>query len=141
MAQNGARTRSHAGHAADTRVFAPFPNTCRYSDCMAGPSPYKRGSFGEVFAVFREPIYVVCYTCKRYIVLSIREHGDRDSRKTTFSCCVCGGEGRTTSEKPVSAYREDARANAARHPKAIARLTGRPARGSLAFRLRERSRR
>lgn len=99
---------------------------------MAGPNPYKLHSFAE-WDWLVGCIYVVCYNCRRYVVLSIRDHGDRDSRRTTFSCCVCGAAGRTTAEKPHESYREDARANPRRHPRAISRITGRPERPSRAL--------
>ena len=48
---------------------------------MAGPSPHKYGSFAEMAAIYRESIYVVCYGCQRYIIVSIRQHGDREGAR------------------------------------------------------------
>jgi hypothetical protein len=108
---------------------------------MVGPSPHGYASFAALRAVYGEAIYIVCYACRRYARLSFREHGERDYRRTTFSCCLCGGAGVMTSEKPLEHIREDTRSQAKRHPKATARLTGRPVRPSAAFRLRERPQR
>jgi hypothetical protein len=70
-----------------------------------------------------------------------RQHAERDYRKTTFSCCLCGGQGVMTSETPLEHIREDTRTDPQRQPKATARLIGRPVRPSVAFRVREQPRR
>jgi hypothetical protein len=108
---------------------------------VVGPSPYPYASFAALRVVYGEAIFIVCYACHRYALFAWREHAERDSRRTSFSCCVCGGAGTLASEKPLDHIREDTRANPQRHPKATARLTGRPMRPSVAFRLRERPRR
>ena len=105
---------------------------------MAGPNPYKLHSFKEWQALVGT-IYIVCYGgCQRYSTVSMAKHGDRDTRRTTFSCCLCGTAGRTTAEKPHESYREDARANPRHHPRAIARFTGRLLRPSRALDLQSR---
>ena len=105
---------------------------------MAGPNPYKLHSFEEWHHFTKGALYVVCYGCQRYATVSIAKHGKRDTRQTTFSCCLCGGDGKMTAEKPLDHIREDARENARHHPRAIARLTGRPERPSRSLELQQR---
>jgi hypothetical protein len=107
---------------------------------MVGPNPHKPYSYAEAIAMFGT-VYVVCWHCMRYAVFDRAKHGDRDTRRTTFSCVLCGGNGHSTQEMPPSHVREDTRADPKHHPKALSRLTSRPVRPSVALRLRERPRR
>jgi hypothetical protein len=102
---------------------------------MVGPNPYKLHSFAEALHFGR--VYVVCYGCRRYALVSRQRHGDRDTRTTTWSCCICGAEGTTTWEEPGPHIREDTRSDPQRHPRATSRLTGKPYRPSKAVQLRE----
>jgi len=60
---------------------------------VAGPNPYKLHSFREWRAMFGK-IYIVCDACRRFTGLSIAEHGQRNTRRTRFTCRRCGGKGR-----------------------------------------------
>jgi hypothetical protein len=102
---------------------------------VAGPNSYKLHSYAELLHFGR--LYVVCYGCRRYALVSKTLHGERDQGATTRSCCVCGSEGQTTQEAPGPHIREDTRANPQRHPRATSRLTGKPYRPSKAAQVRE----
>lgn len=99
---------------------------------MAGPNPYQLYSFREAHHLIG-PIFVCCWTCRRYIRLGMANGiGERDHRRTTFSCYRCGGEGHTTTDDPAQEPRLadmklDPVTSPQRHPSAAERLTRPPA--------------
>src|SRR4051812_6766689 len=65
--------------------------------------------------------WVVCRPCLRFVELRVRD--DRDTRATTFSCCVCGREGQITFEDPArEGLQFDPRTCPPRHPDRVLRL-------------------
>jgi hypothetical protein len=66
---------------------------------LAGPNPYSVHSFLELRKVTGRP-YVVCRPCRRFVPLGAWLHS-RDTRTTTFSCSVCGGDGDVVLKDPA----------------------------------------
>jgi hypothetical protein len=66
---------------------------------MVGPSPYRYASFAELRAVMGGA-WLVCRPCRRFVPVG-RWLDARDSRRTTFSCSVCGGDGDVVLEDPA----------------------------------------
>ena len=94
---------------------------------MVGPNPYKLFSFKELRAILG-PVFVVCWTCRRYVQLEIGPIALRDHRYTTLSCCRCGGDGKCTITDPMkdpttADVKLDPVEKPERHPKAVERLT------------------
>lgn len=88
---------------------------------MAGPNPYPLHSFLELRKVMGRA-YVVCRPCQRFV--SIGTWLDqRDTRITTFSCTVCGGDGKVVFEDPAKeGLQHDPRKRPLRHPLVAVRL-------------------
>jgi hypothetical protein len=88
---------------------------------LAGPNPYPAHSFLALRKVMGRP-YVVCRPCRRFVPLGIWL--DRlDTRTTTFSCSVCGGDGDVVLENPAKeGLQHDPRPNPPRHLLAAVRL-------------------
>jgi len=88
---------------------------------LAGPNPYPVHSFLELRKVMGRA-YVVCRPCRRFVPLG-RWLDARDTRKTTFSCSVCGGDGDVVLEDPAKeGLQHDPRPNPIRHQMAALRL-------------------
>jgi hypothetical protein len=88
---------------------------------VVGPSPYKYASFRELRAVLGRG-YIICRPCRRFVPLG-RWLDDRDSRLTTFSCSVCGGDGAVVHEDSArDGLQHDPRPNPIRHQLAALRL-------------------
>ena len=97
---------------------------------MAGLSPFPYASFAALRHTYGA-LFVQCIHCRRYIRLTIGSIRERDSRVTTFSCCLCGNEGELVLDDPgENGFILDERPNPPRHPRARARLT----RGNLPWR-------
>ena len=65
--------------------------------------------------------WVVCHPCLRFVELRVRD--DRDTRVTTFSCCLCGSEGKLTFDDPAKqGLQDDPRPHPPRHPYRVLRL-------------------
>lgn len=93
---------------------------------MVGLSPYPYASFAALKHVYDE-LFVLCVSCRRYIRLAIGPIRERDYRRTTFSCCLCGSIGQLVSDDPSQdGYTLDPREAPERHPAAVKRITGRP---------------
>jgi LSD1 subclass zinc finger protein len=58
---------------------------------VVGPNPYPLHSFIELRKGLG-PVWIVCESCRRYMQLP-RGLDARDTRVTTLSCSVCGGDG------------------------------------------------
>ncbi len=87
---------------------------------MAGLNPYRLYSFRELRAVMGQA-WVVCRPCLRFVDLRVAD--DRDTRATTFSCCLCGREGQLAFEDPAgNGLQYDPRDQPQRHPHRILRL-------------------
>jgi hypothetical protein len=86
------------------------------------------GTFRAVTEVLGR-VYVVCWSCRRYMPLYMTpEIAERDSKRTTFSCSTCGGIGHQTFDDPagISGMVADVRnMPVSRHPEAVRRLTRR----------------
>jgi hypothetical protein len=66
--------------------------------------------------------YVVCRPCRRFVALGTWLDG-RDTRTTTFSCSVCGGDGDVMLEDPAKdGLQHDPRPKPIRHRLAALRL-------------------
>ena len=92
---------------------------------MVGLSPYPYASFAALKHTYDE-LFVLCVSCRRYIRLAIGPIRERDSRRTTFSCCLCGGVGQVVLDDPgKDGYVLDPREKPERHPSAHARIVGR----------------
>lgn len=88
---------------------------------MAGPNPYPVHSFLELRKVMGRS-YVVCRHCRRFVPVG-GWLDPRDTRTTTFSCSVCGGDGDLVFEDPAKeGLQHDPRPNAIRHQLAALRL-------------------
>lgn len=91
---------------------------------MAGLSPYPYASFAALRHTFGA-LFVQCTRCRRYIRLVVRPIRERDSRITTFSCCLCGSEGQLVLDDPGDkGFFLDERPNPPRHPAARTRILG-----------------
>jgi len=87
---------------------------------VAGPNPYTLHSFRELRAIMGRA-WVVCHPCLRFVELRVRD--DRDTRITTFSCCLCGREGKLTFDDPAKqGLQYDPRPRPPRHPDRVLRL-------------------
>ena len=65
--------------------------------------------------------WVVCHPCLRFVELRARD--DRDTRTTTFSCSLCGSEGKLTFDDPSKeGLQYDPRPHSPRHPDRVVRL-------------------
>jgi len=65
--------------------------------------------------------WVVCHPCLRFVELRLRD--GRDTRVTTFSCCLCGREGKLTFDDPAKqGLQYDPRPRPLRHPDRVLRL-------------------
>ena len=95
---------------------------------MVGRPPFTPYTFRALKEVFGE-LYARCDVCRRYAVLyPTTDLAARDSRRTTFGCCVCGAEGASTVTRPdteqgMEDYRRDNRDNPRRHPAEMRRFT------------------
>ncbi len=88
---------------------------------MAGPNPHKLYSFRELRAIAGKS-WVTCPPCTRYVGLPLGLDA-RDTRVTTFSCSVCGDEGKLVFEDPGKAgLQHDLRRRPRHHPEAVIRL-------------------
>lgn len=96
---------------------------------MVGLSPYPYASFAALRRTFGT-LFVQCTRCRRYVRLVVRPIRERDSRITTFSCCLCGSEGQLVLDDPGDkGFFLDERPNPPRHPSARDRiLRGNPLR-------------
>jgi hypothetical protein len=92
---------------------------------LVGLSRFPYASFAALKHTY-DALFVLCVPCRRYIRLAIGPIRERDSRRTTFSCSVCGGVGQVVIDDPGNdGYVLDPREKPERHPVAYARLTGR----------------
>jgi len=92
---------------------------------MVGLSRFPYASFAALKHTY-DTLFVQCTPCRRYARLAIGPIRDRDSRFTTFSCCVCGGPGELVLDDPAAkGLAHDPRDKPQRHPTAYARITGR----------------
>lgn len=88
---------------------------------MAGPNPYPVHSFLELRKVMGRA-YVVCRPCRRFVPIGAWLDR-RDTRTTTFSCSVCGGDGTLVLEDPAQdGLQHDPRPNPSRHRLAALRM-------------------
>ncbi len=89
---------------------------------MVGLSPYPYASFAALRRTFGA-LFVQCTRCRRYVRLVVRPIRERDSRTTTFSCCLCGSEGQLVLDDPGDkGFFLDERPNPPRHPSARDRI-------------------
>jgi hypothetical protein len=92
---------------------------------LVGLSPFRYASFAALKHTYGR-LWVRCDACRRYDTLATAPIRDRDSRYTTFSCSVCGAEGKVVLDDPAQqGFAYDPRQNPQRHPAAFARITGR----------------
>lgn len=93
---------------------------------MVGPWPHKPFTFRACVATFG-PLWVVCYSCRRFRRLSLAGIAERDYRSVTFSCSRCGAKGdfvatQPNTERGQEDMRDDPVENPQRHPAAVRRL-------------------
>lgn len=92
---------------------------------MVGLSRYPYASFAALRHTLG-PLFVRCTSCRRYVKLAVGPIRERDSRITTFSCCLCGGAGDVVLDDPgEQGFVLDERPNPPRHPMAHTRITRR----------------
>jgi hypothetical protein len=88
---------------------------------VIGPNPNQLHSFLELHKSM-SPVWIVCEPCRRYVRLP-PSLGRRDITIKTFSCSVCGGEGKTALEDPFKdGLQPDPQPRPLRHPMAAMRL-------------------
>jgi hypothetical protein len=92
---------------------------------LVGLSRYPYASFAALRHAY-DRLFVQCVPCRRYLSLAVGPIRERDSRRTTFSCCLCGVAGEVVIDDPAEkGFVLDRRETPQRHPAAYARLTGR----------------
>ena len=104
---------------------------------MVGPWSAEPYTFRALRKTFGE-MWLRCDSCRRFAPLRLPPgYLDRDYRTVSFSCSVCGNVATHTVTHPhteagMADYREDAREQPKRHPKAEARILGTDRRPSVA---------